>query len=427
MVELMFALLVGFLGLGMPVAFTIMISSFVYFLFSDSVPLGIFIQRLVSGLDSFPLLAVPFFVLTGTAMSRGGIAHRIFGLADALVGHMKGGLGQINVVQSLFIGGMCGSANADAAIDAKTIVPVMVKHGYGRGFSSAITATSAVIAPIIPPGIGLVIFGLVANVSIGKLFIGGIVPGILISVALMATVAYISRQRNYGGIRSKRTSFGAVLGYAKSSFWALMMPVILVVGLRMGVFTPTELGAVAAFYSLFVGVVIYKEIKISDLKGLFVEATLTSGVVMLILGAATGLSYVITWEQIPQQIFEFLATLSDNKYMLLLIINLALLLMGTMIEGTSLLIILTPILMPLIDQLGINPVQFGVVMVVNLTIGAVTPPVGTILYTVCSITGSPVGEFTKEVLPFVGALIFVLLLITYVPWLVIFLPDLIMG
>ena len=427
MVELMFALLIGFLGLGMPVAFTIMISSFIYFLFMDSVPLGIFIQRLVSGLDSFPLLAVPFFVLTGTAMSRGGIAHRIFGLADALVGHMKGGLGQINVVQSLFIGGMCGSANADAAIDAKTIVPVMVKHGYGRGFSSAITATSAVIAPIIPPGIGLVIFGLVANVSIGKLFIGGIVPGLLISAALMFTVAYISRQRNYGGIRSKRTSLAKVMIYAKDSFWALMMPVILIVGLRMGVFTPTELGAVAALYSLFVGVVIYKEIKLSDLRGLFVEAALTSGVVMLILGAATGLSYVITWEQIPQQIFEFLATLSDNKYLLLLIINFALLIMGTMIEGTSLLIILTPILMPLVNQLGINPVQFGVVMVVNLTIGAVTPPVGTILYTVCSITGSPVGEFTKEVLPFVGALIFVLLLITYVPWLVIFLPDLLMG
>ena len=427
MVILMFALLFGLLGLGMPVAFTIMVSSFVYFFFADDVPTGIFIQRLVSGLDSFPLLAVPFFVLTGTAMSRGGIASRIFGLADALVGHMKGALGQINVVNSLFIGGMCGSANADAAIDSKTLVPVMVRHGYSRGFAGAITATSGVIAPIIPPGIGLVIFGLVANVSIGKLFIGGVVPGLLMSLALMAVVAIISRRRSYGGLRAHRMPLRQVLHYARDSSWALMMPVLLIVGLRIGIFTPTELGAIAALYSLIVGIFIYKEIKLKEVISVLVEAVLSSGVIMLILGAATGLSYVITWERIPQMIVEYLTTLSDNPYLILLILNVALLVMGTMIEGTSLLIILTPILMPLLLQLGVSPIHFGIVMVVNLTIGAVTPPVGTILYTVCSITGTPVGEFTKEVIPFVGALILVLLLITYVPWIVLLLPNFIMG
>jgi tripartite ATP-independent transporter DctM subunit len=427
LITITFALLIGLLGLGMPVAFAIMASSFAYFFFVADVPAGIFIQRLVSGLDSFPLLAVPFFVLTGTAMSRGGIAARIFGLADALVGHMKGGLGQINVVQSLFIGGMCGSANADAAIDSKTIVPVMVRHGYGRGFASAVTATSAVIAPIIPPGIGLVIFGLVANVSIGRLFIGGIVPGLLMSLALMIVVTYIARRRDYGGMRTERLPFREVLHYARESFWALMMPLLLIVGLRMGVFTPTELGAVAALYALLVGIVIYREIKLKEIMSVLVEATLSSAVVMLILGAASGLSYVITWECIPQIIVETLTALSNNPYTILLIINSSLLVMGTMIESTSLLIILTPILMPLLRNLGVEPVQFGVVMVVNLTIGAVTPPVGTILYTVCSITGSPVGEFTREVIPFVAALLFVLLLITYIPWLVLFLPNLIMG
>ncbi len=218
-----------------------------------------------------------------------------------------------------------------------------------------------------------------------------------------------------------------VLHYARGSSWALMMPVLLIVGLRIGIFTPTELGAIAALYSLIVGIFIYKEIKLNEVISVLVEAVLSSGVIMLILGAATGLSYVITWERIPQMIVEYLTTLSDNPYLILLILNVALLIMGTMIEGTSLLIILTPILMPLLLKLGVDPVHFGIVMVVNLTIGAVTPPVGTILYTVCSITGTPVGEFTKEVIPFVGALILVLLLITYVPWIVLFLPNLIMG
>ncbi len=427
MVILVFALLFGLLCLGMPVAFTIMASSFVYFLWAPDVPTGVFIQRLVAGLDSFPLLAIPFFVLTGTAMARGGIAARIFGLADALVGHMKGGLAQINVVNSLFIGGMCGSANADAAIDAKTIVPIMARHGYSRGFSAAITAASGVIAPIIPPGIGLVIFGLIANVSIGKLFIGGIVPGVLISAALMAVVTYISRRRNYGGLRSRRMPLPKILHHARESVWALMMPVLLIVGLRIGIFTPTELGAVAALYAMIVGIFVYKEIKLSEVVSVLVEATLSSAVIMLILGAASGLSFVITWERFPQMIFEYLITLSDNRYLILLILNVAMLVMGTMMEGTSLLIILTPILMPLLLKIGVDPVQFGLVMVINLTIGGVTPPVGTILYTVCSITGAHVGEFTREIIPFVGALIFVLLLITYVPWLVLFLPNLIMG
>jgi len=424
---LLLALLLGALSVGTPVAFAIMLASFVYFITSADVPSTIFVQRLAAGLDSFPLLAVPFFVLTGTAMSRGGIAARLFGLADSLVGHMQGGLGQVNVLQSLFIGGMCGSSNADAAIDSKTIVPIMVRHNYGRGFSSAVTAASSIIATIIPPGLALVIYGLMADASIGRMFIGGIIPGILMAGALMVVVTVVSRRRGYGGLRQHRLPWREVLAYARKSFWALMMPVLLIGGLRIGVFTPTELGAVAALYALLVGVVIYKEIKWSEIPSVLIEASLSTAVIMLILAAASSLSYVITWENIPQTIIQNLLALSRNPYAILLLINFALLVMGTMFEATSLLVILTPILAPMMQQLGVDLVHFGIVLVINLCIGSITPPVGTVLYTVCSITGSPVSDFTRNLIPFFIALVVVLLITTYVPAVVLFLPNLIMG
>ena len=420
-------LLLGALGVGTPVAFAIMFASFVFFISSSDVPSAIFVQRIVAGLDSFPLLAVPFFVLTGTAMSRGGIAARLFGLADSLVGHMRGGLGQINVLQSTFVGGMCGSANADAAIDSKTIVPIMVRHGYGKGFSSAVTAASSIIAAIIPPGLPLVLYGLLAEVSIGRMFISGVVPGILMAVMLMSVVSIVSRSRNYRSLRQMRMPWKEIFRYARKSFWALMMPVLLIVGLRLGVFTPTELGAIASVYALLIGTVVYKEIRFKELPGVLVEATLSTAVIMLILAAASALSYVITWENVPQAIVEALIGLSENRFVILLLVNAGLLAMGTIFEATSLLVILTPILAPVMQHLGVDLVHFGIVLVINLCIGAITPPVGTVLYTVCSITGSPVADFTKEVLPFLAALIVVLLLVTYIPSLVLFLPNLIMG
>jgi tripartite ATP-independent transporter DctM subunit len=423
---LVLALLLGMLGLGMPVVFSIMAASFVYF-FLTPVPDGVFIQRMISGLDAFPLLAVPFFVLTGTAMSRGGIARRLLGLADALVGHMRGGLGQVNVVNSVFIGGMSGSGNADAAIDSKTIVPVMVRFGYGTGFASAVTAASGVIAPIIPPGIGLVIYGLLAEVSIGRLFIGGIIPALLMAGVLMMVVNRVSYGRDYGRLRERRLPLREVLVHFKDAIWALMMPVLLIIGLRAGVFTPTELGAVAALYALLVGTVIYREIPLRELPDVFVEAVLSTAIVMLILGAASSLTFVFTWERVPHQLVEGLLGFSQNPYWVLLLLNVVMLAMGTVLEGTALLVILTPMLVPVIRQLGIDPVHFGVVMIINLTIGAITPPVGTILYTVCSITGCKVGEFTREIVPFFLALVAVLLLLSFVPQVVLFLPNLIMG
>ena len=419
-------LLFMLMALRVPIAFATLGAALVYFVFAP-VPAEIFIQQVTNGLLPFPILAVPFFILTGSLMARGGIATRVLGFADALVGHRRGGLGQVNVVNSVLIGGMSGSANADAAIDSRVVVPVMVRHGYSRSFAAAITSASAVIAPILPPGIGLILYGVLASVSIGRLFIGGVVPALMMAVALSIVVDRISKRRGYGSTRSERLPFAAVLRSARDAIWALLMPILLLVGLRLGVFTPTELGALASFYALFVGVVMYRELALRDVLSALRETVLTTAILALILAAASAISYIITVEQIPQTLIEGLTGFSDNPYVILLLINLLLVALGALFESTALLVILTPILAPVAAGLGIDLVHFGLILVINLTIGAITPPVGPILFTVATITGISVEELSKDLFPFVGALVVVLLLVTYVPALVTGLPGVMMG
>ena len=411
---------------AVPIAIALLGAALIYYM-TSSQPDYLVVQRMVSGVAAFPLLAVPFFVLAGTAMSRGGIAERLLDFADGVVGHMRGGLGQVNVFNSVLMGGMSGSANADAAIDARVLVPVMVEKGYGRDFSSALSAATGVIAPIIPPGIGLIIYGLLTQVSVGRLFVAGVVPGLALAVALMVVVRIVAGRRGYGRERTRWVGWRELRRRARRAAWALLMPVLLIVGLRIGVFTPTELGAIAAAYALFVGVVIYREIPVRQILSVLREAALTTSVVMLIVATAATVSAVFTLERVPQQMVEGLLSLSSEPIVILLAINLGLLLLGMVMESTALLVMLAPILATLAASLGIDPVQFGVVVVLNLTIGGITPPVGTIMYTVSSITGTTVEGFTREIVPFLLAVFAVLLLITYIPALTLSLPNLVFG
>ncbi len=411
------------LVLGTPIAFVLLGTSVAYFAVNPMMA-SIVAQRMSSALESFPLLAVPFFVVAGAAMARGGIAERLYGFANALVGHWWGGLAQVAVMNSLFLGAMSGSSNADAAIDARTIAPIMRDKGYSNGFASVISAASGAIAPIMPPSIGLIIYGLLTNTSIGRLFLGGVVPAFLITGALLLTVRLIAKRRGYRPERETRAPATEVFSRGRAALWALAMPVMLIFGLRTGWFTPTELGAIAAIYAFAVGLVIYRGMGLRDTYALLRESAHTTASVLFIVASASVFSMILALEQIPQQIVGALLLVSDNPHVVLLIIMLGLLALGTVLEGLALLVILAPLLLEVTRLLGIDPVHFGVLLVLNTTIGSLTPPVGTVLYTVCAITRCSVEEYTREALPFLAALIAVLLLLAFFPPLVTALPNL---
>ena len=414
-------------SINVPVAFGIAISALLYFFIAQGLPLSIFIQKLVSATFSFPLLAVPFFITAGTIMNYGGITKRLMALADALTGHMAGGLAQVNVVLSTLMGGLSGSANADAAMQSKVLVPEMIKRNYDDDFSAVVTACSAVIAPIIPPGIGLILYGFLADQSVGRLFIAGIVPGVMMCLALMFVVNKVSVKRNYVSARNRKATKAELMQSLKEALWAMVIPIGIIGGIRFGVFTPTEAGAITVVYAMIIGFFAYKDLKLEHLPKILVESVLSTSVIMLIICAASAFGFYMAWERIPMKVAASLATVTKNPWMLLLLINFLLIIVGMFVEGSAALILLTPLLAPIVDKAGINLVHFGIVIVLNLTIAGVTPPLGTLMYTTCSIIGVPVHRFSREVLPFLVALFLVLFLITYVPKLVLFLPNLIMN
>jgi tripartite ATP-independent transporter DctM subunit len=416
-----------FFALNLPVAFSLITATLTYFLFiNTSMPVDLIFQRMISSAESFPLLAVPFFITAGAVMNYSGISSRLMDMAEVLSGHLRGGLAQVNVVLSTLMGGVSGSANADAAMESKILVPQMIKRGMSPAFSAAVTASSSVISPIIPPGIGLIIYAFIANASVGKMFIAGYVPGLMMCIALMITVSIVAKRRGYEPTRERRASFGEIFRQFRHSSWALFLPFGIILGLRFGMFTPTEAGAMTVVYSLIVGFFVYKELRIEHLPTIIVESVLGTAAVMLIICAASAFGYYMSWEQLPQKVTEHLLTITKNPMLLLLIINAFLLFIGMFIEGTASLIILTPLFVPALAALGIDPIHFGIVMVVNLTIGGVTPPFGTLMFLVCSILNIPLTDFIKEVIPFIIALIIVLFIITFIPGLVTFLPNLIM-
>lgn len=412
-------------ALNVPIAMSMGIGAIAYFVFKgDELPLELFAQRLISPTDSFPLLAVPFYVLASVVMNHAGITRRLMMLAEALVGHITGALAQVNVLVSTLMGGLSASANADAAMDAKMLGPQMIRHGYSPAFTAAISACSAVITPIIPPGIGFILYGFIADVSIGRLFMGGVVPGLLLCVFLMATVHVIARRRDYKPQRATRATPAEIGRAAIDALGAISILLFIMLGIRYGFFTPTEAGAVAALYAIFVGTVWHRELKLRHVYPILVETVLSVAVVMLIICCAAAFGYYMAWERIPPRIAGWIVSLTNNPYVLLLLINILLLGVGMLIEGTAALILLTPILVPVVVKVGVDPVHFGLIMVMNLTIGGVTPPVGTLMFTTCSILKVPVDSFTREAMPFIFAMLAVLGLVTYVPGISLWLPNL---
>jgi len=419
-------LLFLFFAINVPVGYAIAISSLVYFLYTSGLPPAVFVQKLVTSTHSFPLLAVPFFITAGVVMNHGGITKRLMALADALTGHLRGGLGHVNIVLSTLMGGLSGSANADAAMQSKVLVPEMSKRGYSKEFAAAVTASSSVIAPIIPPGIGLILYAYLANESVGRLFLAGIIPGILLCFGLMAVVGVISRKRGYRSNRERKASWSEAGTARRRSAWALVIPVGIISGIRFGLFTPTEAGALAVVYSVLVGLFAYGDLKVSSFPQILVESVLSTSVVMLIICSSKAFGFYMTWERLPMSFSVFIVELTSNPYALLLLINILLLIVGMFVEGSAALILLTPLLAPVAKLLGIDLVHLGIVMVLNLTIAGVTPPLGTLMFTTCSISGVGIRNFTKEVIPFLAVMVVVLLLITFIPWLAVALPNLLM-
>ncbi len=410
---------------SIPIAFALLAAALSYFTFANTgAPVDLLIQKFVSSTSSFPLLAVPFFILAGEIMNYSGISSSLMKFADVLTGHMKGGLAQINVVLSTMMGGISGSANADAAMQSKILVPEMEKRGYSKAFSSAITAASSSIAPVIPPGINLIIYALIARISVGRIFIAGYFPGVLMCASLMVAVAIISHKRGYAPMREKRATFKEILIQFKESVWALFIPFGIILGLRYGLFTPTEAGAMAVLFCSFVGFFVYKKLKISHFPAILRDTVRGTSSVILIIVAASVFSYYMSWERIPQQLTNLLSGFSNSIPMMLLFINVLLLVLGMFLEGGAVLIIIAPLLVPVVVNMGIDPLHFGIVMIVNIMIGGVTPPFGSMMFTTCSITKVPVTDFIKEIMPFIAALLVSLAIVTYFPKLVLFLPDL---
>jgi len=400
--------------LNIPVAFALMGSSLFYFVFiNNSMPMEMVIQQFVTSVESFPYLAVPFFIMVGSVMNRSGISGALMDFADVLVGHTKGGLAQVNVLLSALMGGISGSANADAAMQSKILVPEMVKKGFSKPFSAAITAASSAISPVIPPGTNLILYALIANVPVGDMFLAAYMPGILMAIALMITVHIIAVKRKYTPSRDRMANIGEIFKQFLKSIWALFIPFGIIMGMRMGMFTPTEAGGVAVLFSVIVGFFVYKELKPKHLPLIFMDTVKGTGAVMSIIASAKVFGYYLTLEQIPQMITEFLVNMTDSPIVILMVINLLLLFIGMFLEGGAALVILAPLLVPAVVTFGIDPLHFGMIFIVNIMIGGLTPPFGSMMFTVCSIVNVKLEDFIKEVWPFIIALLVVLLAITY--------------
>lgn len=411
--------------LKIPVAYSMVITGAIYYLFSpNSMDVILMCQKLVSANSSFIYLAIPFFTCAGVVFNYSGITRRLMNLAELLVGHLRGGLGHVNIVLSTMMGGLSGSAIADTAMETKILVPEMERLGYDKAYSCVVTAASACITPIIPPGICLILYSTAANVSVSKMFYAGYLPGLCIMVGLMILNWLISRKRNYKPSREKMGTpkeFGKAL---KESIWALFVPFGIVMALRLGICTPTEAGAMCILYSVIIGAFVYKELKLSMIKDILIESVTATAGVMFVLAGANVLNGYLTWERIPMMISEALTAGISSKYVFLLVVNLMLLLIGCFFDGGAAMVLLAPLLVPVAEAMGIDLIHFGIVMCINLTIAGFSPPFGSQMFTTCAIANCSIERYAKQALPFMGALVAVLLILTYIPDIVLLVPNL---
>ena len=423
MITLFLIMLVLF-AVAMPVAWSMAIASGLYMLLGPQIPLQGLVQRMIGGIDTFPLLAIPFFILAGNLMNTGGITDRLVRFSRALVGHIRGGLAHVVVVTNMIMAGMSGSGIADAAGSGAVLIPAMKRAGYGVPFAAAVVGAAGTIGPIIPPSIPFVIYGSLANTSIGRLLLAGAVPGVLMGMLLMVFVYFIAKRRNYPA--EAQASRSELLQAALHAIPPMGMPVIILGGIIGGVMTPTEAACAGAAYAFVLGFFVYGELHLRDFPKIITESVAGTAAVAIIIAAAQPMGWILTYQQAPMKVLALFQDAQLSKAMLLLIINVIMLVLGCFLEGLAVMVMAVPVLMPLLRQVGIDPLHFGVLFVLNIMIGTVTPPVGTIMYVVCALGKISIGEFAREVWPFILALTICLFILTYVPILSTWLPDLLM-
>ena len=426
MIILIYILLISFIIFlisNIPIAFTLLFSSFIFIKDWGMIAPGILPTRMFDAINSFSYLAVPFFILAGQLMNRTGITKRLIEFANVVIGRIHGGLAQVNILASIIFAGLTGAGVADTAAVGGILIPAMKEQGFDKDYSAAVTAASSVIGPIIPPSILMVIYANIVGISVGNLFAGGFIPGLLIGLGLMIVAYFQARKHNHPR-REEQVSFKEIVLTTKDALLALLMPIIIVGGILGGIFTPTEAAAVAVAYALFVGKFIFKSLTFEDLKESLLESAKTTGVILIIISCAAAFGWSLTILHVPTMLANFIMSITQNPLLVLLMINILLLFVGMVLEIGAAVIILAPILAPLVVQLGIDPLHFAIIMVVNLNIGLATPPLGVCLFVAAPIAKTTLERISKAILPFLAVEVAVLLIITYVPDLILFLPRL---
>ncbi|MGM0874570.1 MAG: TRAP transporter large permease [Bacillota bacterium] len=414
MTGVLFGSFAAFLFLTVPIGIAIGLATLFTIMYTGALPIEFLMKELTTSVDSFPLLAVPYFIIAGEIMGKGGISRRLFNVADSMVGNKTGGIAMATIITCMFFAAISGSGPATVAAIGGIMIPAMVQKGYDKRFATAVVAAAGSIGVIIPPSIPMVIYGVSGSVSIGDMFIAGILPGILVGIGLMIYSYIHSKKMGYTGSGQKSTVQG-VLKATWEAKWALLIPVIILGGIYGGIFTPTEAAVVAVVFGLFVSVILYKELKLKDLPKIFVDSALTTATVLVIVGAATAFGRLLTIEQIPNQIANAMMSISNEPIIIMMLITLLLLIVGCFMDTIAAIIILTPILLPVALQIGYDPIHFGIIMIVNLAIGFITPPLGVNLFVGAGISGLSLEQLSKAIVPFFVAMVITLLIIIVIP------------